>query len=55
MLCTFESVIDKWKQAIDIALSEIKAEIESRVSIDVEDINRKRNVAESNIFGINEK
>lgn len=51
----FELVIGKWKQAIDIVLDTIKAAIESRDSVDVSEIIRKRAVAESNISEINDR
>jgi hypothetical protein len=54
-LGTFESIIDKWIQTIDITLDIIKESIESRNIVDVSGIINKRDATESDIAGIAEK
>ena len=55
LLRVFDLNIEKWQQAIDMTLDAIKVEIESRNSIDVSDIIKRRDVAESNLFEIKDK
>lgn len=51
----FELVIEKWNQAIDIALDSIKTAIESRNLVDVSGIIKRRAATESTIAEINNK
>ena len=52
---TFTLVIDKWTQAIELALATIKEEIASRKSLDVSEIIKRRSVAESKVSEIVER
>lgn len=52
---TFGLIIEKWSQAINSALDEMKEMIEFRISIDVSEIIKKRTIAESRISEISEK
>lgn len=54
-LDTFKLIIEKWDQAINHALDDIKEEIESQNSIDVSEIIKRRMVAESKVSEINER
>ena len=54
-LGTFEVVIEKWEQALDIALDTIKTTIDSLDSVDVTDIINRRDVAKSSISEINNR
>lgn len=52
---SFELIIEKWNQAIGIALEAIKKDIESRKPIDIAEITKKRLVAENKIIEITNK
>lgn len=54
-LGTFELIIEKWGQALDIALDTIKKTIDSLDSVDVSDIINRRTVAEGIICEINNR
>lgn len=52
---TFTQTIEKWNQAIDFALVAVNEKIESRKSIDVSEIIKRRSIAESQVSEINER
>ena len=54
-LDTFELVIEKWNQAIDVTLDSIKIAMESRNVVDVSDIIKRRAITESTIAEINNR